>query len=165
MPWVNPTTVSTGDVLTASRYNSDVVANWNMYGAAWTDWTPTLSGGWANGNATTTGKYLKIGRFVSYWTRVVVGSTTTKGTTLIVSLPVTAAAADSAVSSSFAYLQRSGSFAYEAFIYPQTTTTVQLLAVDASGTYAASAGITATVPFAWATNDSFYMTGTYEASS
>jgi len=44
MPWSIGANVSTGDVLTASRYNQDVLANLTMIGGAWTSYTPT----WTN---------------------------------------------------------------------------------------------------------------------
>lgn len=71
MPFANPTVVSTGDVLTASRYNADVVGNWNMFGAAWTTFTPTLTAVTVNPNlgttGTATGAYLQIGKAVFWW--------------------------------------------------------------------------------------------------
>jgi hypothetical protein len=71
MAFTNPTNVSVGSVLTASRYNQDVVGNWNMFGAAWTTFTPTLTAVTTNPNlgstGTTNGAYLQLGKFVCWW--------------------------------------------------------------------------------------------------
>ena len=67
MPWVTPTTVSTGDVLTASRYNADVQGNLTElapFFSAWTSWTPAMTQTGTLTFTTTSARYLRIGRFV-----------------------------------------------------------------------------------------------------
>jgi hypothetical protein len=61
-------------------------------GAAWTSFTPTIaaaSTGWALGNGTATGSFLRVGRLIVGRMRFVFGSTSTFGATgLQVDLPV-----------------------------------------------------------------------------
>lgn len=130
---------------------------------AWQSWSPTLSGGWANGNGVWSNNvYCQLGKIVIVRGSFIVGSTTTKGTNLLVSLPVTAknaAAVPLDQGASVAYLSGSiGTF------YPSTTTTARCLAFDASSTYLSTTQISATVPKAWATGDSITFTLTYEAA-
>jgi hypothetical protein len=75
MAWVTPSNVATGDVLTASKWNQDVVENWNALGGAWTAYTPT----WTNvsvGNATQSSAYVNAGKLYIVRIQLVFGSTT-----------------------------------------------------------------------------------------
>lgn len=164
MAWTNPTTVSTGTVLTASRYNADVVANWNMFGAAWTSFIPTLSGGWALGNSTYEAKYLQVGRMVSFYAAITVGSTATKGTQLLANLPVTSSTASIGQNiNAYCTIPTVGTFPLP--VIGNATSKVELMASVANQTYTILTGVTATIPGAWATNSIIYYGGTYEAAS
>lgn len=157
-----------GDVLTAAQLNG------NFNGAfvspvdptaAWTAFTPTLSGGWALGNSTYVAKYMKVGRKVTFHAVITVGSTATIGTGITAALPVTAASADQLRTLSVAFVDTgSGSYTGSASFQP-TTTTVDLWAVLATGTYAAATAVTSTGPFTWTTGDLICYGGTYEAAS
>lgn len=132
---------------------------------AWTSWAPTLSGGWANGNGTWTAHYAKLGKIVHVRGKFVVGSTTTKGTSLKFSLPFTANS--NAVTTSsipVAYAVVAGSQVQTLFGFVDATTTGQLYALNASGTYLTRSTVTATVPATWATSDEIYFAFTYEAA-
>jgi hypothetical protein len=98
MAWVNPSTVATGDVLTASKWNQDVVENWNALGGAWTSWTPILSQGASTNIAkdVTYSKYIKVGRLViaNFQLRMNASSSGSAGSDIALSLPATAAADD-----------------------------------------------------------------------
>lgn len=72
MAWVTPSNVATGDVLTASTWNQDVVANaaeLAPFFGAWTSWTPALTAT-SNPNTGSTGTalghYIKVGRLVRF---------------------------------------------------------------------------------------------------
>lgn len=65
MAWVTPTDVATGDVLTAAKWNQDVVANAEelapLFGA-WTTFVPQLRTSTTNRTSTvTSARYLQIG--------------------------------------------------------------------------------------------------------
>jgi hypothetical protein len=65
MPWSIGANVSTGDVLTASRYNQDVIANLtylSSLASAWTAFTPQLRTATTNRASTvTSARYLRVG--------------------------------------------------------------------------------------------------------
>lgn len=127
---------------------------------AWQSWAPTLGGGWSNGNGTWSAYYCQIGKTVFVQASFIIGSTTTKGTGLTISLPVTAARAAFqsfiAMSSSYqvGFLQG----------YIDTTSTCTLVAINVAGTYASRTSIGATVPATWATGNSIQLAFSYEAA-
>ena len=125
---------------------------------AWQTWAPTLSGGWANGNGIWDTKYVQIGKTVHFSARFTIGSTTTKGSNLVFSLPVES--------------KDSYNFPFHAACSPNallialrdSVTTGTVLAVNAAGTYAIRATVTSTVPVTWATGQFIFINGTYEAA-
>ena len=130
---------------------------------AWTSWTPTLSGGWANGNGVWTAKYSQIGKRVIATGYFVVGSTTTKGTTLNVNLPVTAATSNNV--NGVAWCGTTASTGLSTLsVLPSSTTVVQLAAVNSAGTYTSLAAVAAAAPITWATSSVFSFTVIYEAA-
>ena len=129
---------------------------------AWVTYAPTLSSGWLNGNGTYDAKYCKIGKIVHWRVTFTLGSTTTKGAGMVMSLPVTAAATNSAVSAQGFLV--TGSTRYIASVLFNNTTTVNIGTSVASATYTTWNTMTATTPFTWATGDIVILAGTYEAA-
>ena len=130
---------------------------------AWQSWSPTLSGGWLNGNGTWTAKYAKLGKIVIATGYFVVGSTTTKGTSLIANLPVTALTTTNI--NGFAWCGTSSSSGFSPLIVrPASTTTFNLFASNAAGTYVAAGDVTATAPITWATGSVISFTAIYESA-
>jgi hypothetical protein len=136
---------------------------------AWTSWTPSLSVGFADGNATCAGKYVRVGRTIIFYASIIMGSTTTYGTTLGASLPVTPADMQAAATSSrgiarivatayfhMAGFNSGGSHALRPY---------RINAAGAGNEYASATGVTSTVPATWTTGDELYYWGAYEASS
>ena len=164
MAFIDPTVVTVGSVLTASRYNEDVVGNWNMFGAQWQSWTPTLGGGFSNGNATTAGGYLKIGRVVRYWGTITFGSTTGKGAVMTLSLPVAARTADAGAANANIFANPAGN---QIIFTPlaASTTTLEVVTMNVASTYVQAAQTNATVPYTWATGNAVRYGGVYEAAS
>lgn len=130
---------------------------------AWQSWAPTLGTGWANGNGTWNAKYCQIGKTVHFWAEFVLGSTTTKGSTMTISLPVTAANAKSAEGSTHSILT-DGAVRYLGVVIGSTTTAINLGTSVANATYTTWNAMSATTPFTWATGDSLTIGGTYEAA-
>ena len=156
-----------GSVLTASFWNTQVRDNFvelAPFSAAWTSWTPSFAGGFANGNATRTGKYIKVGRFVAFYGTITTGSTTTYGAVLRATLPVTAASANDGMTV-FGHFLDASVGRQPAFVIPNSTTEVEFASINVAGTYAASAQTNATVPFTWTTGDGIFYAGSYEAAS
>lgn len=95
MAWSSPSTVATGDDITAALWNEQVRDNFAS-GATWTSYTPawTSTGTQPSlGNGTLTGSYVRIGDTVSFQMLLTIGSTTSIGTgTYALSLPFTTGA-------------------------------------------------------------------------
>ena len=128
---------------------------------AWQTYAPTLSGGWANGNGVWSARYCQIGKTVHVQSFFTVGSTTTRGTNMFVSLPVTAQSATNGnLNSGYCVI---GSI-YNLNVYPSTTTTMQVHATNSSFTYAVQVGITSAIPATWATGSTMSLSFTYEAA-
>lgn len=125
MAWVTPTTVSTGDVLTASRYNADVQANLTElapFFSAWTSWTPVVTQG---GTVTVTNndsKYVKVGRLVIGRLYVTVTGSGSGGTAVTITLPVAQPAALPVVGAGWIYDANPGT-RYNFTMETPTTTT------------------------------------------
>ena len=132
---------------------------------AWQSWAPTLSGGWANGNGTwTVAKYCKLGKTVFVKASFTIGSTTTKGTNFLVSLPFTAVThANVNEAAGLVYWTPAG-IASVGEIYVVSTTTARAMAMKTDGAYLDLTQATATVPGTWATNNTITFNFSYEAA-
>jgi hypothetical protein len=128
---------------------------------AWQTWAPTLSGGWLNGNGVWDAKYCQIGKSVLVSASFTLGTTTTKGTGLTCSLPVTAKNAHQ-YGASVVSTVAGGS--YPLNVLNSSTTTFQLVVPNAAGTYVSNSTLSATVPATWATGNSFLFNLMYEAA-
>ena len=127
----------------------------------WQTYAPTLSGGWANGNGTWNAFYCQIGKTVHVRAQFTLGSTTTKGTGCIFSLPVQAKT--TAMQPGVCRLAPAGNSTY-GIVAPQSTTTAAVLVFDSSATYVTGNTVTATVPGTWATGNTITFSLTYEAN-
>ena len=113
------------------------------------------------GNGTSQGRYTKIGRTVFVEVDFVWGSTTSaSGTWYVNNLPFTTAATFLAYGSG--NILDSGTENYTCLAATNASNTLMRpLANNASVTYLANAGVTATVPMTWTTNDAVRMTLVY----
>jgi hypothetical protein len=170
MTYVAPSTVTTLQTYTSAAHNvivGDIIDHETRIAnseAAWTSFTPALGGGFANGNASVSGKYLQVGKTVSFWAFIAFGTTTTKGAVLRVSLPVAAAVLDISASITINVIDVSAGWFPMFAINGSSTSNVEVLSYVTSGTYATGAQTTATVPFTWNTDDVIRYGGTYEAA-
>lgn len=103
MPWVTPTSVSTGDVLTAARYNSDVVGNAAELAplfATWTTFTPTIAQGVATNIAKTTvySKYVRVGKLIIWQFDLALTGAGTSASGFTLSIPVNFASSMNSIS-------------------------------------------------------------------
>jgi hypothetical protein len=165
MAFANPTSVSTGDVLTATRYNADVVGNWNTFGDAYTTFTPTFAN-LTQGNGTLVAKERKIGRMVFFYVGFTFGSTSAMGASILtLTLPYAAANIHSGVFSG--YIEDTGTteFVMAPLMRVSSTTVLTLGVINAGGTYGSLGGVSTNVPMTWTTTDKFFVSGLYEAAS
>jgi hypothetical protein len=165
MAFANPTSVSTGDVLTATRYNADVVGNWNTFGDAYTTFTPTFANLTQN-NGTLVARQRKIGRMVFFYVGFTFGSTSAMGGALLtLTLPYEAAHSGSGVFSG--YVEDSPGLEY--LMIPAmrlgSTTILTLGTANATATNTTLGGINTSAPMTWTTGDKFFVNGIYEAAS
>jgi hypothetical protein len=127
------------------------------WGGSGTSWTPTISGVTV-GNGTTSGRYWQVGALVFFHMTFYLGSTSA------VAGPITMPTPTGGISRNFQTVNASiddfgvGLRPLMASIYSNT---IYVDAIDSSGTYANKAAISATVPFTWATNDGFTVSGFY----
>jgi hypothetical protein len=140
---------------------------WVPFGGvgSWTSYTPTLGGtGWAIGNGTAVGAYIKIGRFVSFRARITSGSTTTYGASNAptISLPITAVTVPTDLN---LRIFDSGTGSFIGIANLLNSTTLICYAMATGGSYASFAEITSTVPFTWATGDQLIVSGVYESAA
>ena len=132
---------------------------------AWQSWAPTLSGGWLNGNGTWEAFYVKIGKIVHVDAAFTLGSTTTKGTGLTISLPVTAKRPGTNVRRTIGnVIGFIGSGFHAMTMLQNTTTSVTLYAINSATAYAQAANVTTVIPATWGTGDSIHFSFTYEAA-
>jgi len=138
------------------------VANGGADQSAWVSFTPS----WTNftiGNGSQSAKYNydPIRKIVFVRVFVTLGSTSSMGTTPLLTLPITSAATSSAqFEISLAGRIKGSASRFELAAWWTSTTTSQLLSV-LSGV---PTGITATSPTVWATGDTISLTMMYEAA-
>jgi hypothetical protein len=131
---------------------------------AWQTWAPTLSGGWLNGNGTWTAKYAKLGKIVHISAFFTLGSTTTKGTGFIISLPLPIATSARLM---FNHNARANvaTTGFRMGLANFGNSSIELVALNAAGTYLTDVPVSATVPATWVTGDELRFGLTYETSA
>ncbi len=155
MVWTNPRTWVAGEKPSAATLNQHVRDNFKAIGDAWTAYTPTTTNITLTGG-TLTGHYSEAGKDIKFRIKFVlgVGSAITGSPTF--TLPVNATAART-VNPKVIMFDTSGSV-YKGGFSANTSTSVINMRDDAS------ANISSTVPFPWATGDEIIITGSYEAA-
>jgi hypothetical protein len=106
MAFVTPTDVTVGSVLTASRYNEDVVDNMTElapFFSAWTSWTPVVSQPGAITGTVSGASFIQVGRLVIASFRFSVTGTGTGSNGVLISIPVTAADTNVHIGSTFIF--------------------------------------------------------------
>jgi len=144
-----------GAVLTAAQLNS--------IGEAGIAFTPT----WTNltvGNAVQDFKYTRVNKLVFVRGSIVLGSTSSVTGTVLIGFPFTAAAVAGRMYFGETYFLDSGVAAWAGVLVSSTTTASELGVYNVAGTYASVAGINATTPMTWTTNDAIRLSFVYEAA-
>lgn len=132
----------------------------------WTTWSPS----WTNltvGNGTVTAKYTKIGKTVLYRLSFVLGNTSSVGSSISFSLPVTSVSYTGTATTQVLGRGRildSGTAAFEAHCVWTSTTTMSVRVLLANATYLTDLGLSSTTPMTWTTGDEIYLQGEYEAA-
>jgi hypothetical protein len=129
---------------------------------AWQTYAPVLGGGWANGNGVWSARYAQIGKIVHVAGFFTLGTTTTKGSVMTISYPVTAKTTGQQTNGGvYAIL---GATTFPLIMLNSSTGNCQIGTSVANATYTTFNVVTATTPATWATNDVIYFGLTYEAA-
>lgn len=130
-------------------------------GAAWTDWTPTLTN--LSGGTLNYAKYIKIGKIVHFrFKYTLAGAGVAEGVS--VSLPVEPAVTVGG------YIGICEMFNYDGYRYigrafqNDTVSSVNIHAFRSDATYLSAVDLSSTIPFTWAADDYIEIRGTYEAA-
>lgn len=157
MAWTTPRTWVAGETVTAALFNSHIRDNFNAIGAAWTAYTPTITG---VTTSTLTARNLQRGKTTEV--RCVFTLTGAPSALVTVSLPV---AASTAFGTGAIYLNigtvtglRQGVGYRFASVYLASATTVAFVNDNTVTGWAAG------VPVAWANTDIWSFVCSYEAA-
>lgn len=126
----------------------------------WTSWTPT----WANvttTSATIAANYARVDDTVFFIVTFVLGASSAIGTAPTFTLPVTAG---NTFLGNARFFDDDAGVNYEGRCDLASLTTAGLACATTSGTYLTRTGLTASIPFTWATDDSITATGFYQAA-
>jgi hypothetical protein len=128
----------------------------------WDSWAPVLSNGFANGNGVwSNALYTQVGKTVHFKASFTSGTTSSYGTGMRISLPLTGVTSETVLVSG--YVERS-TIRYPIVALDMTSTYITLMTQNASGAHVTNVAMTATVPHTWATGDKINVVGTYEAA-
>jgi hypothetical protein len=160
MAWGTLSNIAAGDNAGLAVKLQKLVTNLNAIGDPWTAYTPTITN-WTQGNGTLNGRYMQAGKLVHFYIDFTVGTTTTPSGTLTFNLPAMC----------IIPTNTGEPLNGTAWVYDLSTTTQYLRfpTITTSGSIVhlrdvASALVTATVPFTWATGDRVVIRGSYEAA-
>lgn len=168
MAYVAPSTVTTLQTYTSAAHNiivNDIIDHETRILAvetAWTTWSPTYSGVTV-GNGTTEAYYRKYGKTVTVAYGFTLGSTSAITGDIQISLPSSSASAPGEQALNVFF----NDFAVSSYpgVAIINASTMYVRAINASGTYAALATASSTIPFTWGTGDQIRVTGTYLANA
>lgn len=135
-----------GQRLTAAALNAIVTP------AEWTPYTPT----WTNltvGNGSQAFRYWRGGNGIMLHARIVLGSTSTVGTSPVFTLPVAAQADNYGGGAVATFRDVSASADYDGFLRLAGTTQAWFELKNSAGANDGRTLLTATTPFTWATGD------------
>lgn len=158
-----PTSFGNGTPITAKSLNTAFALKQNLLpdGVAW---TPTLSNGtWTN--ITWTGRYVQANKLVQFWILGTATGACALGTGYnipILNLPVAPQNANAGAGFGIIYNDVSTGQDFMGLTM-QNNSNIRPLAMLASGTYVERSQIATAIPFTWATGDTIFIQGTYEA--
>ena len=137
-------------------------------GTAWIDFdvestsfTPTWTG-YTRGNGTTQASYVRLGKSVTVWITETLGTTSSLGGSLNLTLPITAVNSGRVFGA--CYFRDAAVNYYGGQMFALSTTSIDLYTSVASGTYLSTANVTSTIPFTWGTNDQIIVFLSFEAA-
>jgi len=131
---------------------------------AWVSWTPTFTN-FTLGNGTVDAKYKQIGKTVFFRVRIVLGSTSSMGTSPYFTNPVTSIDyADISHPLGFGMIVNNGISNYQGLFRFVSTATIGIAHTQVLGSLIISTPVTATSPHTWKDSDRIVLEGFYEAA-
>lgn len=133
---------------------------------AWESWTPTFTN-FTLGNGTLVAEFVRVGRTIHWYLKVIFGSTSSISGEVTFTLPVTPSGTRTAnidLPSTVQFLDF-GTAQFQGggiWVSPASFT---LKVWGSAGTYSNMVGLSSTVPMTWATSDTIVASGTYQAST
>lgn len=158
-----PATWTAGEVVAASKMNSQIRDVATGIQASWSTYTPTWGGTSdpAIGNGVLSGRYMRVGKTITANITIVMGSTTTYGSgTWTLSLPV------ASVFTTTTYVNL-GSVSMRDTSASANSTGVAILANQTTAQMvvgSSNAFVSTTAPWTWANGDTLSVTLNYEAA-
>lgn len=163
-----PRTWVTGEVVTATELNAEVRDLGAGVQAAWDTYTPSWTATGTNpslGNGTSVGRYLQVGKTITFMVQITAGSTTTFGAgRFCVSLPIAERGTTIMWAVHGSVYDQSTDMKWACHASKYATNGRVELEVDAGTAGNAMRNVTSTAPFTWTTGDLFFLCGTYEAA-
>jgi hypothetical protein len=127
----------------------------------WKTWAPVLSGGFANGNGVWNARFTRIGKTCHLRASFTAGTTTTYGSTLRISTPVSADPFDAILATG--YFEK-GTTRHPLICVDATSSYFSIQVQNAASTYVTNTTLSATIPFTWAAGDKINFAATYMVS-
>lgn len=169
MAWQEPDSYTAGQVLTAASLNK-ISGNLDAIGDAWTSYTPALTNLTLGTGGTVNGYYVQAGKFVWVDIVAVLGSSgfsvsnnpefgLPNSTTFAAHYTTNVSTVGSALVVDQVALTR-----YQGYARVQSSSTVAMGLANVSGSYVATSGVNATVPFTWGATDEFHLHFWYESA-
>ena len=154
---------TTGQALTKID-GTDYNTQWTdvLLGGTYSTYTPTFTNFTLGNGTINSARYAQVGKTVFCNVSVTLGSTSSVTSTIIISLPVTS------VNTTSLYwfpasISRSGTY-HLGLVYAQTASTMSLHVQNTASTYSTRNATSSTVPFTWASGDSFAFVMTYQVA-
>jgi hypothetical protein len=129
------------------------------YTGGWTTWTSSTNG-ITLGNGTITARYVKIGKFVNWYFRFVLGSTSAITGNMTFTLPIAVVQANNYADGIIYDVGVAGYRCYGEI----DGNTVYGRVSNSAATYTTGSLFSSTVPITWGTGDMFVFTGSYEVA-
>ena len=163
------TGAATFDNLTVGSNSTFLRANSaTATGLEWAGSYTTFTPSWVNltvGNATNTGRYIRIGNFIHLTARIVFGTTTSiTGNPLRLTLPINANTTSNNPPAGTVFISDTGVANWVGYGLIGGSDNIILYVLNSAGTYLTGSAITTTVPMTWGNTDELILTMVYEAA-
>jgi hypothetical protein len=145
------------------RANSSAATGLEWAGA-YTSFTPTSGGNWTLGNGSVMGRYIQIGKLVSFFGSFTLGSTSTITGGMYVNYPVAGDTTYNNQPIGHGRYTDAGVGTYPGQVIQANGDGFLLTIGNAGATYVFEDYFSSTKPFTWTTNDVVYFSGIYVAA-